>query len=461
MGEENMHKSIRIRVVDEGMTAIMNVYPEPEEELTYHDLKDALEAENIKFGLDEAAVKSIIDEKRFSKDVVIASGIQAKDGEDGYFEPLFETDVVLKPKILKDGSVDYKSMGEIPVVQENQELVRYHKATNAVNGRNVFGQEILGKKGKELQVLKGKGFHLSEDKMVYTAAFTGKATLKGNVLEISNVLVIKEDVSISTGGVSFSGDVVIKGNILSGAEVRASGNIEVNGCVEAAILVAGKNVVLKNGMQGNGKGRIHAGKDVSGKFFEQVTIEAKGNISANSIMHCDLKSEEAINVAGKFGIIVGGRAEAYRGIEATLIGNMSEVKTVLVVGTSTDLYARMAEIDKKQKETNGDLEKLKTANEKVLEMLQKYPDNDELKEKKMLIMRARISKEAVLKDLQRETKEVTEIIAKTTNPRVSVLKSIYPGVVLTINGVTERIKTENYNVFYQKNGLELEFRPNI
>ena len=178
-------------------------------------------------------------------------------------------------------------------------------------------------------------------------------------------------------------------------------------------------------------------------------------------MHCDLKSEEAINVAGKFGIIVGGRAEAYRGIEATLIGNMSEVKTVLVVGTSMDLYARMAEIDKKLKETNGDLEKLKTASEKVMEMLQKYPDNDELKEKKMLIMRARISKEAVLKDLQRETEEVTEIMAKTTNPRVTVLKSIYPGVVLTINGVTERMKTENYNVFYQKNGLELEFRPNI
>ena len=80
MGEENAHKSIRIRVVDEGMTAIMNVYPEPEEELTYHDLKDALEAENIKFGLDEAAIKSIIDEKRFSKDIVVASGIQAKDG---------------------------------------------------------------------------------------------------------------------------------------------------------------------------------------------------------------------------------------------------------------------------------------------------------------------------------------------------------------------------------------------
>ena len=76
-------------------------------------------------------------------------------------------------------------------------------------------------------------------------------------------------------------------------------------------------------------------------------------------------------------------------------------------------------------------------------------------------MRAKIEKEAALTDVQREKDPVIEVMSKISNPRVIVLKSIYPGVILTINGVREMIKTENYNVYYQKKGLELEFVANL
>lgn len=463
MAEEKSQekKPIIVKVEKNGMSATINVSPIDKEMYQYEDLEKALNAANVVYGIDKEALRDIVDSKRFYLDVVVARGEEPQDGTDGYYEYLFETDVDVKPKILSDGSVDYKSMGQVPVVEEGTELVHYHPAVEPTNGMNVFGNEIMGKRGKDLMALKGKGFKLSEDKRVYSAALTGKVTIKGNVLEISNVLVIQNDVSISTGGVSFAGDVIIKGNVLSGAEVRANGNIEVDGCVEAATLIAGKNVVLKNGMQGNGKGSIHAGKNVSGKFFEQVTIEAKGNVSANAIMQCNVKSEEAVNVAGKFGIIVGGRIEAYREIEATIIGNMSEAKTVLEVGTGNDLYAKMERVESKIKDLQQELQKLKSAGEKVAKVLTTDPNNAEMKNMKMNIMRSKIAREAAMTELEHEKEDIAAIMAKVTNPRIFVLKSIYPGVVLTINGVTEIIKTENYNVFYQKNGVEIEFVANL
>lgn len=459
--EQDLGKSIGVRIAKDSMTAYINVSPRNDETVTVEELKEELEKRNVVYGVDEEEVERIVAEKLFFQDYPIAHGEPAVDGQDGYYEYLIDTNVDLKPKILEDGSVDYKSMGEVPVVQEDQELVIYHPATPAVKGKSVLGLDVIGRKGKDLLPLKGKGFLVSEDKTVYKAAMTGKATIKENTLTVSNVLVLTQDVSIASGGVSFAGDVVIKGNVLSGAEVRANGNIEVDGCVEAATLVAGKNVVLKNGMQGNGKGKIHAGKDVSGKFFEQVTIEAKGNVSANAIMHCNIKCEESVHVAGKLGIIVGGKVEAYREVEATLIGNMNEIKTIVEVGTSNDIYARIDELENKIRGMQTDLTKLQEGGKKIADLMKVHPDNEELKHNKVNIMRAKISREAILKDLEKEREEQVKILAKITNPKIIVLKSIYPGTMITINGIKEKINSENYNVTYQKNGVEIEFTANI
>ncbi len=461
MLSEKMKQTIAVSLSSDRMQANITVSPVDSEIYTLEQLKERIAQEKIVYGIDEKALQSIITEKRFYMDIPIARGKEPIQGEDGYYEYLFETNVDCKPPILKDGSIDYKGMREVPVVKEQQELAYYHAATNGVDGVDVLGQKIFARRGKDLLPLKGKGFVVSEDKKVYSAAKTGKVTLKGNLLEVNNILIIKEDVSIATGGVEFAGDIVIKGNVLTGAQVHANGNIEVNGCVEAARLVAKKNIVLKNGMQGNGKGFIQAGGNVSGKFFEQVTIEAKGNVSANALMHCNIQCEESINISGKFGIIVGGKVKANRQIDATMIGNMKEVKTVVEVGTGENLYVRLEQLEEKSKEVINDMEKLKSSAMKIEELLKVQQDNEKLKKTKMTVMRSKIEKEAVLTDLQREKNAIIELLSKIANARVIVRKSIYPGVILTVNGVQEMVKSENYNVYYQKKGIELEFLANI
>ena len=67
-------------------------------------------------------------------------------------------------------------------------------------------------------------------------------------------------------------DIRIRGNVLSGMKVTSEkGSIIVDGYVEAATLIAGKDVILKNGMQGKWQGKVcRQREDVSGKFFEQI-----------------------------------------------------------------------------------------------------------------------------------------------------------------------------------------------
>jgi hypothetical protein len=98
---------------------------------------------------------------------------------------------------------------------------------------------------------------------------------------------------------------------------------------------------------------------------------------------------------------------------------------------------------------------------KIEELLKVLQDNEKLKKTKMTVMRSKIEKEAVLTDLQREKNAIIELLSKIANARVIVRKSIYPGVILTVNGVQEMVKSENYNVYYQKKGIELEFLANI
>lgn len=454
-------RTIVIKTSPDGLAATLKIMPKKDEQISMEQIKTELEAYQIIYGIDWELIEDIVKEKRYFQEFQIASGTEPKAGKDGYFEYLFDTNVDVKPKILKDGSVDYKSMGEVPVVEENQELVRYHPAIEGSNGKNVRGEEIVGRKGKDLHVLKGKGFLISEDKTLYRAAITGKAVAKAGTLKVSSVLEINGDVSISTGGVNFAGDVVIKGNVLAGTQVYAHGNIEVNGCVEAATLVAGKSVVLKNGMQGNGKGFIRAGGSVSGKFFEQVTIEAKENVIANAIMNCNISCGNVIHVNGRLGVIVGGKVSALKEIEATLIGNMAETKTYLEVGTGEDLFAKMQQLEQRVQEQSMDIVKFHSALERLEKLMEHQGQTPELQKNKMAVIRGKIEKEAQLSDLEKQKTELAEKIGRCANAKIIVLKSIYPGTSLTINGATERIRTENYNSTYQKKGYEISFTSNI
>ena len=107
------------------------------------------------------------------------------------------------------------------------------------------------------------------------------------------------------------GSVIVQGNVKSGFTINANGDLQVNGIVEAAEIVAEGDVIINRGIQGQGKGIIKAGRDFKVRYIENATVEAGENINiAEASMHSCLLAGKNIKLDGKKGLIVGGTAKA-------------------------------------------------------------------------------------------------------------------------------------------------------
>lgn len=445
---------IDISISEDNMTAFMCLSPNDKNKIykTSH-LKALLRESGVVFGIQEDVLEEIVSQKHYYEQVVVAQGQPVKNGKDGWYEFLFPVNIDTKPKILQDGSVDYTACGQVPSVDEGQEIVYYHPATEGEDGMDIRGGILVGKNGKELARLRGKGFILSEDNLVYTSRMSGKVTYINDVLNVDRELTIEGDVSYTTtGNVNFVGDIHIRGNVLTGmAVVSEKGGITVDGYVEAAVLVAKKDILLKNGMQGNGQGKITSSGSVSGKFFEQTCIDCDGDVCANAIMNCQIESGQDVKVSGKFGAIIGGRVSAMRSVESMIIGNMSEVRTEICAGIEADLYALLTQHEQSLSKLEKEIDTILVAIRKIDALLEADPRED-LRMKKMQLTRAKIEKDSRINEVIKRKQETLEQMEKANKAKVTILKRVHPGTTVTVNGMKVVIQEEIANVEYARRG---------
>ncbi len=450
----NTMGEIDITFSDDRMAAYLCLSPkDPKKTYETEQLTRMLKEAGVSFGIREDLLQNMVEKKQYYESVEVATGNPAQNGLDGWYEFLFPVDIDTKPKILKDGSVDYTACGQVPSVEEGQEIVHYHKATTGVDGMDVFGEIASSKNGKDLARLRGKGFLVSEDNEVYTARITGKVTYQNNYLNVDKELTIEGDVSYTTtGNVRFISDIHIRGNVLTGMSVVSEkGSIIVDGYVEAAVLVAKKDVILKNGMQGNGQGKIATNGSVSGKFFEQTHIDCDGDVCANAIMNCQIHSGQDVKVSGKFGSIIGGSICAMRSVESMVIGNLAEVKTDICAGIEADLFVLLSQYEKSQQNLQADIEKILEAIKRINQILEKEARED-LQMKKLQLTRAKIEKDSRINEVIKRKQETLEQMHKANEAKVTILKRVYPGTTVTINGMKVVVKDEIQHVEYARRG---------
>jgi len=437
---------------DENAAYICMTKPDEGTENTLESIIGLVKDLGIVHGVSTEVLKNLLEKKAYGQVVKFAQATPATDGKDGWYEFLFDTKVDTRPKILKDGSVDYSEYGSVPSVVEGERIVVYHPATGSQDGINVYGGSILAKKGKDLAKLKGKGFTIDQTGTVYTAKYDGKVTYIAERLVVDKELVVEGDVSYTTGDIEFQNDIHIRGNVFSGVSVTSQkGSIIVDGYVEQAALSAKNDVVLKNGMQGNGKGSIEAGGNVKGKFFEQSCITCKGDVQANAIMNTRIEAGQDIIVSGKYGVIVGGSVSAMRCISANIIGNMSEVRTEIKAGVDGDLFALLAQCKQNKEESEKSLKTVVDALEKVQQALAKA-DNPELSKRRIQLMRSKIECDTRVNELAKREQEILDQMGKANAARITINKVVNPGTAITINGVKVLVTEENHHVEYARRG---------
>lgn len=444
-----VRKDINIRISHDEMEAFLTLSPLAEG-LDYKksEVMSALYDKGVKFGIDEDRIDTLIREREYGREVLIAQGTMPQDGVDGFFQYNFNVDFSGKPKIRPDGSVDYWSIHAVETVEAGQVIAVYHEPIPGNNGMNVYGKVITCKRGRPLPPLTGKGFEHSEDNRTYTASITGKIDYNNNRIQILPIYEIYGNVDLTTGNIDFRGDVLVHGNVTSGTCITATGSVTIDGTAEACRIEAGKDVILRGGFLGGYKGTVKTKGNLTAKFMEYANVEAEGYVEATSALNCNISSHDKIYMTGKGAAIVGGRVYATRGIECLTIGNDNEVRTEVCVGVLKETLAKYLEVENLIKKDDEILDKITQGLAQFDEIAEERNIDLKNDERRVALLRARIAKQADVSELKNEMMYLKSLMEMGTGADIRVLQKIYPGAVVEIDDHQVQVKEAHEEVRY-------------
>jgi len=432
--ETKEEKALRIAITisEDEMEAYLTVT----EEGSSYDRSKVIKALNqcgIRFGILEDVIEDLVKGVKLESPFVIARGTQPTKGQDGWYEFFFKNEEEKAPKMLRDGSVDYKNTEWFETVQKGQKIAYYHAATRGKSGISVLGRAIPAKKGKEKEMLSGTGFTLLADQKTYLAAETGVIVYKEGYLEVSKLLILEDVTLASSGNVSFDGSVYVKGNVGNGTYIRATENIIIDGFVEAANIESGGTIILKQGVNAFNKGIIRAENDVNGKFFEAVKVYSNGNIQANYCMNSELYAEGKIMITGVTGTFVGGKICAVEGFQAYNVGNNVGLPTYINLGVNEKIAAKYNRI---QEELNEVMKELTILRNAYSEFRAKYAA--EIRNTMPMYLKienAIFTKEKQLDKLEFSKHKMEEKMRGMASVKAVIQGNLYEGVCVEINGM--------------------------
>ncbi len=403
-------------------------------------------------GIDNKAIDRLINKKGNDEFVVVARGDKVVDGKDGWYEFFFDTENKRRPKILPDGSVDYRQTQWYQLANVGEKLAYYHSAKEGKNGKTVRGREIIAKKGKEIGVLSVDGCKLSDDMKTYVASKSGKVELEETKLIVKDIFEI-EEVNTSIGNIDFDGKVYVKGNVYAGTTIKATGEIIIGGYVEGATIIAGGNIEIRSGVNATKKGYIESKKSINGRFFENASLKAGENINANYLLNSTVYAMGKIIIDGSRGSITGGTTYGRLGIEVYNIGNPTRLRTLICVGVDNEMIDKLKNIVRNIREVKKELEVLNHAFE---EFNKKYaPEERNLKDVYIKIQKALGIYNKKLKIYIEEKEKLENDIELAKKSKIIAKGSVYDGTIAEIENSQLEISDLN-NIIVHKNYNKIE-----
>lgn len=216
--------------------------------LTLNELLQELSRRGINYGIDwqacSRAITSCVEEE-----VVIARGIPAKPGKDGWVELLFASDSKLAVLAEEEETVDFRKRYVFTSVTEGEILAVKHLPELGLPGTGVKGDVIVPPDPNDINLSAGEGVVLTKDggKAIATRAGRPVAYRGHNLVRVSVLpeLVHTGDVGLASGNIAFKGDVAIAGNVEEGIAVEAGGNVRIGGLVSGVRIQATGSILIK------------------------------------------------------------------------------------------------------------------------------------------------------------------------------------------------------------------------
>lgn len=336
-----MNGTLNISVAKDMMHATMYIHKDGETLITKEYILNTLKSNDIKAGIHMHVIDEILHSGQYNTPYVIATGKDATQGTEGYYEYFFDiNNYGTTPKIRKDGTVDY-SIRHV-LVNAGDLIATYHPAKPGFFGYTVHANVIAPVPVKNKSPLHLYGVKRNNNN--FYALTNGEVTLDNNLLKVNEKLTIDGNADTTTGTIIFNGDVYVTGDVLTDAKIIADGNVIIDGVVEAAHIEAGKDIIIKHGIHGRNKAFLKAKGSIYAYFIKESRLEAGKDIVFNNVYVSELLAKKQIIAEGKPGSIIGGTNIAGESITAQITGNRLGIATYLFITSGEGGISPLAKI---------------------------------------------------------------------------------------------------------------------
>ncbi|MFW5857396.1 MAG: FapA family protein [Planctomycetota bacterium] len=390
--------------------------------------------------------------------VPLFHGTPPRAGEDARLEMLA---VRHEPEELDaTGRIDHHERSRFLLVAEGETIARIAPATDGTDGHTVRGEAIPAEPGHDVEVTVGANVAASEDGQTFTATAGGVVVQTGKTISITDLLEIPGDIDFSTGNIHLQkGSIRIKGGIRDGFAVEAPGGIEIGESIEGATVVAGGDVVVRQGLLLRGHGSVTAGGSVYARYAENSRIEAGGDIVVdNDLANCQAVAGGRIVATSAKGVIMGGTLRAAEGMEVNELGSELGVATLVTLGREDDERRRLQEELRRLSEMLKKVERV-IGHDDARAILERTPPAKrkavaEVIKAKMAILNRQKEAEAELEERNREHK-------RTMRAEINVLRMLHPGVSVAIAGAHATVDTalKGCRIVYDQGRDSILFLP--
>lgn len=440
-----VNERLNIVVSDDAMKAVGRFYPPSMngKVLSIQDIRGDLIHAGIKYGIVEENIEKFVQNRQYCCNIILAKGKEVVEGKSASISYCFNTDLSLKPKLNDNGTVDFHQLEIISHVNKGDILAVLTPMDLGESGTTVYGKEIKPKKGNNKILKHGKNIYLSEDGLTMYSNVSGHVSLQEDKVFVSDTFEVLTDVGASTGDIDYDGNVTVKGNIISGFTVKAKGDIIVEGVVEGATLIAGGQIILKRGIQGMNKGSLTAEGNIVTKFIENSTVNTKGYLTTEAVMHSKVYAKGDITIGGKRGFVIGGELKSGTMISAMTIGSTMGTATTLEVGVDPSIIEEFKNLE-------NEIANLKAEKDKMIQILsllkRKKEMGEEISRDKIEYIQSATKTNDYINNRLIEAKirydNLKHEINHNESGRVKISGTVFSGVKIIISNLTYYVRSE-------------------
>ena len=433
---------ISVEIAKDGMSAFATIHPPKKGAAppVLQDVLDELDHAGVVFGIDQEGIQRTLSHRVYDKPIPVAAGREPVYGRAHRIQYHFNVNRG-KPYLAMDfGRINLKELNFIDNRKEGELLAELVPPVTAMDGAKVTGETIPAESDSEVvQLQPGLNTLLSPDCTKLYAQCDGNVRiLKGKIL-VEPVIFVK-NVNFETGNVRFDGSVVIEGSIADGFVVEAGGDIQVGSSVGKATLKAGGSILLKTGINGNGKGVIECGGDLFAKYIESSTVECRGNVLVEeAIMHSRIIATKHCVLNGRRSEVIASDLVVGGSFWCKKMGNFNEAETHLAIGVKPSLLldyrATGKSIDDRQKEHD----KIELQLDQLGKLIKDGRADERMLQAQLQLHETLGSLEQELATLKTRFPGLRERIIASRKSIVVVEETMFKGVIVTFGSLEYRV----------------------